>query len=52
MWNYGFLDTHVDYRGRQGREIRLISDLMGKLGINYGFGVCENSALAVKDGVG
>jgi cyanophycinase len=45
FFNYGILDSHFSERGRQGRIIRLASDL----GIDTAFGVDENTALVVTD---
>lgn len=50
FFKYGYLDTHFATRGRQGRLIRLISDLYNNVDIPYGYGVDENTALAVIDG--
>jgi cyanophycinase len=43
FFEYGLLDSHFSERGRQGRIIRLASDL----GIDRAFGVDENTALIV-----
>lgn len=45
FFDYGMLDTHFSERGRQGRIIRLASDLETDLT----FGVDENTALIVTD---
>ncbi|ESO90782.1 hypothetical protein LOTGIDRAFT_163664 [Lottia gigantea] len=43
------LDTHFGNRGREGRLIRLLSDTKNsKLGVNFGIGVDENTALVIK----
>jgi cyanophycinase len=43
FFNYGLLDSHFSERGRQGRIIRLASDLE----VPLAFGVDENTALIV-----
>ncbi|MBD2460333.1 cyanophycinase [Oscillatoria sp. FACHB-1407] len=43
FFEYGLLDSHFSERGRQGRIIRLASDL----GVDRAFGVDENTALIV-----
>ncbi len=43
FFNYGLLDTHFSERGRQGRIVRLASDV----GADLTFGVDENTALIV-----
>ncbi|MBD2070539.1 Type 1 glutamine amidotransferase-like domain-containing protein [Leptolyngbya sp. FACHB-671] len=45
FFEYGLLDSHFSERGRQGRIIRLASDL----GVNKAYGVDENTALVVTD---
>jgi cyanophycinase len=45
FFNYGLLDTHFSDRGRQGRIIRLASDV----GASTTFGVDQNTALIVTD---
>ncbi|MES3026066.1 MAG: cyanophycinase [Pseudomonadota bacterium] len=43
VFNFGPLDSHFSQRGREGRLARLVSDG----GMEYGFGVDENTALLV-----
>lgn len=45
LFNYGLLDTHFSERGRQGRIIRLASEV----GATTAYGVDENTALVVTD---
>jgi cyanophycinase len=45
FFEYGLLDSHFSERGRQGRIIRLASDL----GVDTAYGVDENTALVVTD---
>jgi cyanophycinase len=45
FFEYGLLDSHFSERGRQGRIIRLASDLE----IDRAYGVDENTALVVTD---
>ena len=43
FFEYGLIDSHFSERGRQGRLIRLASDL----GVDMAYGVDENTALVV-----
>lgn len=43
FFTYGLLDSHFSERGRQGRIIRLASDL----GVDQAYGIDENTALIV-----
>jgi cyanophycinase len=43
FFEFGVLDSHFSIRSREGRLIRLVSDS----GVDYGFGVDENTALIV-----
>ncbi len=43
FFNFGPLDSHFSQRGREGRLVRLVHDS----GLDYGFGVDENTALLV-----
>lgn len=43
FFEYGALDSHFSQRGREGRLLRLVTDS----GMDYGFGVDENTALVV-----
>jgi len=43
FFEYGLLDSHFSERGRQGRIVRLASDL----GVDKAYGVDENTALVV-----
>lgn len=45
FFDYGLLDSHFSERGRQGRIIRLASDL----DVDVAYGVDENTALIVTD---
>ncbi|MBD0269189.1 MAG: cyanophycinase, partial [Cyanobacteria bacterium Co-bin8] len=45
FFDYGLLDSHFSERGRQGRVIRLASDL----GVDVAYGVDENTSLIVKN---
>lgn len=45
FFEYGLIDSHFSERGRQGRLIRLAADL----GIEFAYGVDENTALVVTD---
>ncbi|MEM6453296.1 MAG: cyanophycinase [Cyanobacteria bacterium P01_D01_bin.105] len=45
FFEYGLIDSHFSERGRQGRIIRLASDL----GVETTYGVDENTALVVTD---
>lgn len=45
FFDYGLLDSHFSERGRQGRLIRLASDL----DVDLAFGVDENTALIIED---
>ncbi len=45
LFDYGLLDTHFSERGRQGRIIRLASEV----GVPRSYGVDENTALIVTD---
>ena len=50
FFHFGPLDSHFSNRAREGRLVRLVSDS----GLDYGFGVDENTALVVRiaDAVG
>lgn len=43
MFRFGPLDSHFSERGREGRLVRLVAES----GMDYGFGVDENTALVV-----
>ena len=45
FFDYGLLDSHFSERGRQGRIIRLASDL----DVDFAYGVDENTSLIVSD---
>ena len=45
FFDYGLIDSHFSERGRQGRLIRLASDL----GVDMTYGVDENTSLVVTD---
>jgi len=44
FFHFGPLDSHFSNRAREGRLVRLVSDS----GLDYGFGVDENTALVVR----
>jgi len=50
FFGYGYLDTHVGTRGRQGRMLRLVWDL--RANSSYLYGIDENTALVLQNGVG
>jgi cyanophycinase len=49
FFNHGLIDQHFDMRSRLGRLVVLLIQSPRKSTI--GFGICENSALYVKDGI-
>jgi cyanophycinase len=54
FFNWGYLDTHFGTRGRQGRMIRMVWELLkqGNHQESVIFGIDENTALMVEDSVG
>lgn len=54
FFNWGYLDTHFGTRGRQGRMVRMVWELLqrGQNQQSIFFGIDENTALVVEDSIG